>query len=115
MCARRNCSASTGTQQFWTAVCQWRLSLFLLLVDQFRLDRISKAGGEIAQQVTKGVRSQLDKKIAEKEQKLVKKINKQLAEKQDQLRLSIADAAKSKWTKAADKFLPSSVQQALSK
>jgi hypothetical protein len=86
-----------------------------LVVEEFRLDRISKAGGEFAQQVTKNVRSQLDKKIDEKKQKLVDKINKQLAEKQDQLRLSIRDAAKSKWTKTANRFLPPSVQQALAK
>jgi hypothetical protein len=86
-----------------------------LIVEQFRLDRVSKAGGEFAQQVTKNVRSQLDKKISEKKTKLVDKINKELADQQDQLRLSIADAAKSKWTKAADKFLPSSVQDALAK
>lgn len=86
-----------------------------LVVEQFRLDRISKAGGEFAQQVTKGVRSKLDEKIIEKKQKLVDKINKQLVKKQSELRLSIADAAKTKWTKSASKFLTPSVQQALSK
>jgi hypothetical protein len=86
-----------------------------LIVEEFRLDRISKAGGEFAQQVTKNVRAQLDKKIDEKKQKLVDKINKQLTDKQDQLRLSIRDAAKSKWAKIANQFLPQSVQQAMAK
>lgn len=86
-----------------------------LVVEQFRLDRISKAGGEFAQQVSKGVRSQLDEKIAEKKQKLVEKINKQIAAKQDEFRLSVAKAARLKWTKSAERFLPPPVQQALVK
>jgi hypothetical protein len=84
-----------------------------LVVDEFRLDRIGKAGGEFAQQVTKGVRSKLDEKIAEKQQKLLKKINTELTEKQADLRISIADAMKSKWTKTAKAFLPASIQDTL--
>lgn len=86
-----------------------------LHVDEFRLDRISKAGGEFAQQVTKGVRSKLDEEIVKKKHKLVEKLNKQFEKDKDKLKLSIADAAKSKWTKAASKFLPSNVQQAIAK
>lgn len=84
-----------------------------LIVDEFRIDRISKAGGEFSQQVTKGVRSKLDEKIDEKKTKLLEKINKQLADKSDELRISIADAVKSKWTGTTKAFLPKSVQQAI--
>ena len=56
-------------------------------VEEFRIDRVSKAGGEFAQQVTKGVRSVLDEKIAEKEQKLVDKINKKFRDKKKSMRL----------------------------
>ncbi len=69
-----------------------------LMIDEFRIDRISKVGGEIAQQVSNGVRSKLDEKVAEKESKLVEKINRQLDKKKDDFRLSITDAMKSKWT-----------------
>lgn len=84
-----------------------------LILDEFRIDRIGKVGGEFAQQVSKGIRAKLDEKIAEKKVKLLAKINRQLAEKQDKLRISIADAMKSKWTKAAKAFLPDSIQASL--
>ena len=82
-------------------------------VDEFRIDRISKAGGEIAQQTTRQVRKLLDEKIDEKEDKLVEKLNKQLNKKKDKLRLSVADAIKSKWYKQAKPFLPDPVQSQL--
>jgi len=84
-----------------------------LIVDEFRLDRVGKAGGEVAQQVSKSVRSSLDEKITEKKNKLVEKINKQIKKNQDKLRLSIADVLKSKWTKSAQAFMPKEVQEAL--
>lgn len=84
-------------------------------VQEFRIDRISKAGGEFAQQVSKGVRSTLDEKIAEKEQKLVDKINKKFDDEKKSLRLSISDAAKSKWASSAKAFLPEPVRTALGK
>ena len=84
-----------------------------LVVDEFRIDRVSKAGGEFAQQVSKGVRKSLDQKIAEKEDKLVEKLNKEFAKNQSKLKLSIADALKSKWTKSAQAFMPATVRQAL--
>lgn len=82
-------------------------------VDEFRIDRISKAGGEIAQQITRQVRELLDEKIDEKEEKLVKKLNKQLNKKKDKLRLSVAQAIKSKWYDKAKPFLPDPVQSQL--
>ena len=84
-----------------------------LVVDEFRIDRVSKAGGEIAQQITKSVRKQLDEKIQEKKHKLVKKINKELEDESDRMRLSVVDAVKSKWADSAQKFLPESVQKAM--
>lgn len=84
-------------------------------VEELRIDRVSKAGGEFAQQVTKGVRSVLDEKIAEKEQKIVEKINKEFREKKKSMRLSISDAAKNKWASSAKAFLPEPVRAALGK
>ena len=80
-------------------------------VDEFRIDRVSKAGGEFAQQTTKHVRNLLDEKVDEKEKKLVEKLNKQLAKKKDKLRLSITDAIKSKWYKQAEPFLPAAARK----
>lgn len=80
-------------------------------VREFRIDRVSKAGGEFAQQVSKAVRSKLDEKIETEEDKLVEKINKKIADKQDRLRLSISDALNNKWLNKVRGILPASVKQ----
>lgn len=84
-----------------------------LHVDEFRLDRVSKLGGEFSQQVGKAARKIMDEKIEEREEKLVKKINKQIAKKQDELRLSLAEALESEWTEKALPALPANVVEAI--
>lgn len=73
----------------------------------FRIDRVSKAGGEFAQQVTRIVKSKLDKKIASKEDKLVEKLNAKIDKNRDRLTLSAHDALRSKWATAAQKLTES--------
>ena len=73
-------------------------------LEDFRIDRVSKAGGEFAQQVTRIVKSKLDKKVAPKEEKLVKKLNAKIEKNRDRLTLSANDAVKSKWAAAAQKL-----------
>lgn len=85
-----------------------------LNVEKFKLDRVSKAGGEVAQQVSKYARKELDARIAEKEKKLVKKLNQEIAENEDKLRLSIADAIGNKWFDQTKEFLPADVKNAIS-
>ena len=84
-------------------------------VEEFRLNRVSKAGGEIAQQIARRARRELDEKIAEKERKLVKKLNEEIDENRDELRISTADAVKLKWFSQHQQLLPEQVQQALTK
>ncbi len=84
-----------------------------IVVDEFRLDRISKAGGEFAQQATRSARKILDEKIEEKETKLVKKLNENLDKHKDDLRISIADAIKSKWYEKTRDFLPDAIQNSI--
>ena len=84
-----------------------------IIVDEFRLDRISKAGGEFAQQATRGARKILDKKVKEKETKLVEKLNEKLEKNKDDLRISVADAIESKWYDKTKDFLPEPVRQAM--
>lgn len=86
-----------------------------LIVDDFRIDRVSKLGGEFAQQITRLARKQLDSEIEEKEVELVEKINKEIAEEKDKLQLSLSDALKSKWAEQARPFLPEEIQQAAGK
>lgn len=84
-----------------------------LMVDEFRIDRVSKLGGEFAQQVTRAARKVLDEEIAEKEVELVEKINTKLAKKQDEFRLSFADSIKQKWTPEVKDLLPKPIQDAI--
>ncbi len=83
-----------------------------IIVDDFRIDRISKLGGEFAQQVTRLARREMDQEIAEKEAELVEKINKEISENSDDLQLSIGEALDSKWADQALPFLPKEVQDA---
>lgn len=86
-----------------------------LIVDEFRIDRLSKLGGEFAQQVTRLARKELDGEIEEKEAKLVEKINKEIGEEKDKLRLSLSDALETKWAEQAKPFLPEEVKKAAGK
>lgn len=79
-------------------------------ITDFRIDRVSKAGGEFAQQVTRIVRKKIDKKISEKEAKLVKKLNEKIEKNRDRLTLSVRDAMKSKWAGAAKQLVESAGQ-----
>ncbi|MCH2180942.1 MAG: hypothetical protein MK108_02965 [Mariniblastus sp.] len=90
-----------------------RITQAELSVDEFRIDRISKVGGEVAQQVTRWARGSIDEKVREEEAKLVTKLNAQLEKNQDDLRLSLHDALQSRWIKQSVNYLPQPVQGAL--
>lgn len=70
-----------------------------LTVNDFRIKRVSKVGGEFAQQLGRGVRQILNGKIEEYQTKLVDKMNKSIAKKKGKLKLSIADLVDSEWSK----------------
>ncbi len=84
-----------------------------IIVDDFRIDRISKVGGEVAVQVTRAARETLHEKVAEKEKELVVKINKEFEKKSDDLRLSLADAIDSQWSNRAMPFLPPAIKSVI--
>lgn len=77
-----------------------------LSVKEFRIKRISKVGGEIAQQVGRGAREILDDKIEEYETKLVTKLNKSIAKKKDKLKLSISELVDSEWSRFEQYLIP---------
>ena len=79
-------------------------------LEEFRIDRVGKAGGEFSQQLSRRIRPMLEEKIEAKEQGLVDKINKKLLVKQDRLRLPISEVINSKWAKLSKNFLPSSLK-----
>lgn len=70
----------------------------LALLD-FEVREVSKARGELAEQLGGGLERILKDKLADYEQKLPEKANKAIAKKQDKLRLSLADLAQTGWQK----------------
>lgn len=76
-----------------------------IVLSDFRINRVSKAGGEFAQQITRVVEKKIDEKVAEKEDKLVKKINDKIEKNRARFTLSAHDAMKSKWASAAQKLV----------
>ncbi len=77
-----------------------------LTVNDFRIKRVSKVGGEVAQQLGRGVRNILDDKIVEYQTKLVEKMNKSINKKKDDLRLSLAELVESEWCKFEEYLQP---------
>ena len=77
-----------------------------LTVKEFRIKRISKLGGEVAQQVGRSVRKTLDDKIEEYETKLVTKMNRSISKKKGDLKLSVAELVDSEWSKFEKYLIP---------
>ena len=71
-------------------------------LQQFRLNRISKIDGKVARELGRSMRKILEKKIAEKKHKLVAKVNKKIADNQDDLRFSVSDLVAKKWKALTD-------------
>lgn len=82
-----------------------------IVVSDFRIDRVSKLGGEFAEQVTRLVRHELDQEVAKKKIELVQKINKEIDEERDKLRLSLTEAMNSKWAERVKPHLPTQVKR----
>jgi hypothetical protein len=66
------------------------------LVD-FELNRLSKIGGDVAEELGRAARGRIERRIAAKDEKLTRKINEQLAKREDALRLSWAALAETGW------------------
>jgi hypothetical protein len=73
-----------------------------LRLAEFRLDRISKVDGSLAEEIGRGIRDALAEKLADDGPKLAEKLNRQIAKNQDKLRLSFQDAVRSQWGKWID-------------
>lgn len=84
-----------------------------LHIDEFHLDRVSKLGGEFSQQLGKQVRKILEEKVAEKQDKLVQKVNRGIQKNKSKLRLSLNKALKSKWSGQVAPLLPNGIRQAM--
>ena len=82
-------------------------------IEDFRIDRISKVGGEVAQHITRLARGAIEDRLEKEEAKTVKKLNAEFSKNADKLKLSLHDAMSNKWSAAAKKFMPSEVKKAL--
>jgi len=78
-----------------------KITLAELHLHEFDLYRVSNVGGEVAQQLGRSVRRILENKIADANQKLPDKLNRQIAKKKDKLQFSMHDLVKSKWSEMA--------------
>lgn len=58
---------------------------------EFEIDRISKVGGDAAELVGKGLREVLDEKLEDYDDKLVEKMNREIAKQKDKLRISLGE------------------------
>ncbi|MCE2791463.1 MAG: hypothetical protein LW697_03295 [Blastopirellula sp.] len=86
-----------------------------LRLDEFRIDRVSKLGGEFAQQLTAAVRGELDDQLQKKSGDLVEKLNRELQKNETKLKISLKEAAKLPGVPQAKPFLPGDVRDALGK
>lgn len=88
------------------------ISAKLQVVD-FRIHRVSKLGGEVAQAATRMARQELDRKIEEHETRLVEKINRELKKHEDDLALSLSAAINNRWIRQAAPTFPPEIRSAV--
>ena len=69
-----------------------------LTLRRFEVNRISKFGGDIAEELGRGLRKIIEKKIEEKRPKIIMKINAKIAKSEDELRFSMHDFFADKFT-----------------
>jgi hypothetical protein len=84
-----------------------------ILLKDFRIDRISKVGGELTQQVSRIAKRSIEGRLEAEETKVLSKLNKEFENNADKLTLSLHDAMSPKWSAAAQKFMPRDIQKAL--
>ncbi len=62
---------------------------------QFEVERISQIGGPFAEQIGKGMQSYVEERLDDYSDKLVVKLNSQLAKQKDKLKISLRDQIES--------------------
>lgn len=82
-------------------------------LSEFRIDRISKVGGEVAQLVARLARRAIEGRLEKEETKTLKKLNAEFEKNEDKLKLSLHKAISTKWSAVAKKFMPPDAKQGL--
>jgi hypothetical protein len=80
-------------------------------LQEFKIDRIGKIGGEIAQQVGREAQQRLKERMPEYERKLREKANAEFARKETRLRFSGAELYSSKWNQTLSSIFTGSGAQ----
>lgn len=78
-----------------------------LSLTEFRIDRIGKIGGEIAQQISREAKKRITEKLPDQEKKIVDKVNQEFSKKEDGYRFSFSDSRESKFKDVISRLLES--------
>lgn len=82
-------------------------------IKDFRIDRISKVGGEVTQQVSRLAHRSIEDRLKSEEAKMIQKINEQFDDNAEKFRLSMHDAMSTRWSAVAQKLMPADGPNAL--
>ncbi len=66
-------------------------------LSQLKLHRISKASGPVVRELGDALEKVARRELADRNEKLVLKMNQQIDKRKDELRLSLSDFVKNKW------------------
>ncbi len=64
---------------------------------EFEVRKLGRVGGTVAEELGRGGRRFIEKKLTKEEERLVRKMNERIEKHEDKMRLSLEDVAKSKW------------------
>ena len=78
---------------------------------EFKVERVSKMGGEVAEQLGRASRQFLESRIEKEEERLVEKINRSIEKHEDDLTISMHDFLASQWGRLAAKSLSKSTDR----
>lgn len=104
-------AASAGTPAETRLILEPRVTAATIELREFRLDRVSKVGGEVSQQLGRWVEKELQQKIAQKSPELVTRINQQINRHRERLSIPMDEIVKGDWTQLLAKPLPDDWRQ----
>lgn len=78
-----------------------------LTLHEFRIDRISKVGGEVAQQLGRWAEKELQQELRQRSEELVSRINQQIDRHRERLHLPLREVISGSWAEFLAQPLPS--------
>jgi len=77
-----------------------------LVLQEFRLDRLSKVGGAVANEIGSVAQGSIEKKLEDYRPRMTEKMNAAIEKRRDKLRISLKELASSQWSKLAGDISP---------